>query len=124
MIGLDEIAATGSPGIVSALGMGTVFSCLTILYLLMRVLGVALPRVTGISGGVTATEAITSSPGKGTTELPAPEEATTSDEEGIAAAITIALARHRSSRLTPAISESRGGSPWKVAGRVRALRRK
>ena len=124
MIGLDEIAATGSPAIVSALGMGTVFLCLTILYLLMLILGITVPRMTGLSGAAKATEAITSATEHGPTELSATQEATTSDEEGIATAITIALTRHRSSRLTPAVSESRGGSPWKVAGRVRALRRR
>jgi sodium pump decarboxylase gamma subunit len=124
MIGLDEIATTGSPALVSALGMGTVFACLTILYLLMRLLGRTIPRMVASSGRAASTEARASASENGPEELSPTEEARANDEEGIAAAITIALARHRSSRLTSVSPESRGGSPWKMAGRARALRRR
>ena len=42
---LSEIATTGSPAIMAALGMGTVFLCLTLLYLITRIIGSWMPRL-------------------------------------------------------------------------------
>jgi hypothetical protein len=39
MEGLNEIATTGAPGIMAALGMGTVFLYLALLYWITRVIG-------------------------------------------------------------------------------------
>ena len=50
MNALDDIAVTGAPAIVTALGMGTVFLCLTLLYLMTRIVGTWLPRLLHLLG--------------------------------------------------------------------------
>jgi sodium pump decarboxylase gamma subunit len=124
MIGLDDIAATGSPAIVAALGMGTVFTCLTILYLLTRLMGRVIPR---LLRPPQKTEPVQSSAAASKSdEAPAPvaEERAGTEREGIVAAITIALARHRSARITPPLRAPQAVDGWKMAGRMRGLRKR
>jgi|GEM_PF-1192901 len=115
MIGLKEIATSGSPGIVALLGMGTVFSTLVILYLLMHVMGRMVPRLTATRDRSVPAEMV------------APEtkhEAKSTDEVEIPAVITLALARHRTSRAKPYSEESKTADPWKMAGRLQGLRKR
>jgi Na+-transporting methylmalonyl-CoA/oxaloacetate decarboxylase gamma subunit len=104
--------------------MGTVFLCLMLLYLMTRMLGKYVPRLLAsalaraaatagadVSGGESEAQ-----PGSAADEEAAPES------EGIAAAIAIVLTRHRSSRTRAEVDVTRATSPWKMAGRMRALR--
>ena len=50
MEALNEIAITGSPALMTALGMGTVFLCLALLYLITRIIGSWLPRLLASAG--------------------------------------------------------------------------
>jgi len=122
MESLNEIAITGAPGITTALGMGTVFLCLVLLYLITRVIGSWLPRLLASTA-----EAASVEPAAPTTEdeaaaIPATQQASAAQEEGMVAAMTLALARHRSSRMRSAADEPKGVDPWKIAGRIRTLR--
>jgi Na+-transporting methylmalonyl-CoA/oxaloacetate decarboxylase gamma subunit len=122
MESLNEIAITGAPGIMTALGMGTVFLCLLLLYLITRVIGSWLPRLLASAAGAASVE-----PAAPTTEdeaaaIPATRHASAAQEEGMVAAMTLALARHRSARMKSAVDEPRGVDPWKIAGRIRTLR--
>jgi sodium pump decarboxylase gamma subunit len=124
MTGLEDIAATGAPATVAALGMGTVFTCLTILYLLTRLMGNVMPR---LLRPPQKAEPIQSSASAGESDErpdPVADETPGTGREGIVAAITIALARHRSARLTPRPRAPQGIDGWKMAGRVRGLRKR
>ena len=121
MESLHDIAATGSPAIVTALGMGTVFSCLLILYVLTRLVGRWLPRVLGSEEGEASAESVESAVEAEVAATAAAPQESPAGDEAIVAAMTLALARHRSSRLRSA-EEPRGADPWKIAGRLRALR--
>lgn len=121
MGGFDEIATTGSPGIVTALGMGTVFLCLTLLYLMTRLLGRYIPRILESAGTAPVTETAASAGEAAAEGTPAGDDSV-SEDRGIAAAMAIALTRHRSSRMKPEVEGQRAASPWKMAGRIRALR--
>ena len=111
---MNELA--GSVGTVTAIGMGTVFVCLMLLYTMTRVLGAIMVRASAPKPA-----APTAAP-----DQSSDEEAAESDQpagpsrELIAAAIMLVLARHRAARAKP-LDES-GVDPWKLAGRVRALR--
>ena len=122
MEGLKDIATTGAPGIVTALGMGTVFACLLLLYLTTHLMGRGLPRLIALRGDrKSATALAPASPDEvagvaeeqGTPEIP---------DAAIAGAITLVLARHRSAGVIPATREATGEDPWKIAGRLRLLR--
>lgn len=120
MESLNEIATTGAPGIVTAMGMGTVFSCLILLYFITRAMG------SGVSRLVAFTERKNSAP----EPVPEPTSSNSSVESsqaespaaGITAAIVLALVRHRSARVAPVLDELRGPDAWKVAGRMHSLR--
>ena len=124
MDGLNEIATTGAPAIVTALGMGTVFSCLILLYVITRLLGSALPRLILLRENRKSRSALAAgSEGEAAEALGSPEPPATA-EDTIAAGIALALARHRSARVAPAAEEPRGADPWKIAGRMQVLRAK
>jgi Na+-transporting methylmalonyl-CoA/oxaloacetate decarboxylase gamma subunit len=111
----------------TALGMGTVFLCLVLLYLITRVIGSWLPRLLGSDGKVAPAEPV--EPAAPTAEneavaIPATQNASATEEEGVVAAMILALARSRSSRMRSAVDESTGVDPWKIAGRIRTLRDK
>lgn len=117
MNGLSEIAATGAPGIMTVVGLGTVFLCLTLLYGCTRLLGILLaPK----SAKPPAAAQVAS-----TAAEPEPEAGASEDsgagEAALAAAITLVLARHRASVLR-SHDEDPTGDPWKMAGRLRMLR--
>jgi sodium pump decarboxylase gamma subunit len=120
MNALDEITVTGAPAIVTALGMGTVFLCLVLLYVITRLVGRWLPRLLRSAEGAATVESVESE--DQAAELPAARQASSAGDEAIVAAMTLALARHRSSRLRSVVEEPRGADPWKIAGRIRTLR--
>ncbi len=122
MEALNEIAATGSPGIMTVLGMGTVFSCLTLLYVITRIIGSWLPRLSAWVEAAPSVEPIAPATEDEAAEIPATRHASATREEGLAAAMTLVLARHRSSRVRSIVEESKGVDPWKIAGRMRTLR--
>lgn len=117
MEGLSEIATTGAPGIVTAMGMGTVFACLILLYVFTRVMGSAVPRF--IAMGEARNRVVTASADASAESTQQPLAAAV---DGVAAAITLALVRHRTARVVSAPEEPRDADPWKIAGRVHALR--
>lgn len=121
MGGFDEIATTGSPGLIAALGMGTVFMCLTLLYVVTRLLGRYLPRLLQAVSSASAEAAVTPA-ANGAEQSASPDEEAASGAANVAAAIAIALTRHRASRAQAEVEVTRGTSPWKMAGRMRALR--
>jgi len=118
---LDDIAVTGAPAIVTALGMGTVFLCLVLLYVFTRVVGALLPRLLGSVEGAAPVESAESTSEAEAAAIPASRQELPAGDAAIAAAMTLALARHRFSRLRP-VEEPRGADPWKLAGRIRTLR--
>jgi sodium pump decarboxylase gamma subunit len=125
MIAFEDIATTGAPAVVAALGMGTVFTCLTILYLLMRLQGRVMPRFTGPAG--TAKDVGGSSSADEAAQTPAPtsEETQRTERGGMVAAIAVALERHRRlARAKTQIRQPSGTDGWKMAGRVQALRKR
>jgi Na+-transporting methylmalonyl-CoA/oxaloacetate decarboxylase gamma subunit len=115
---LDEIAITGAPAIVTALGMGTVFLCLVLLYVITRLVGAWLPRLLGSAEAAEPAERVEAE----TVEIPAEQPAPPTGDRAIAAAATLVLARHRRLRTRPVAQEPRGADPWKMAGRIRTLR--
>ena len=119
---MDDIAITGAPAIVTALGMGTVFLCLTLLYLMTRIVGGLLPRLLRSAEGAASAESVEPATEVEAEEIPAAQQVSTAGDEAIAAAATLVLARHRLSRMRPAVEEPRGADPWKMAGRIRTLR--
>ena len=122
MNALDDIAITGAPAIVIALGMGTVFLCLMLLYLMTRIVGRWLPRLLRSSGGAASAESVESATEAEAAVIPAAQQASPAGDEAMAAAMTLALARHRFSRMRSVVEEPRGADPWKMAGRIRTLR--
>jgi Na+-transporting methylmalonyl-CoA/oxaloacetate decarboxylase gamma subunit len=122
MEALNEIATTGSPAIMTALGMGTVFLCLVLLYLITRIIGSWLPRLLASAGGAASVEPAVSTSEDEAAEIPATRHASAAQEEGMVAAMALALARHRASRMRSDADEPRGVDPWKIAGRIRTLR--
>jgi len=124
MESLSEIAATGSPAIMAALGMGTVFLCLTLLYLITRIIGSWLPRFLASAGETPSVEPDASTTEDEAAAIPATWHASATREGGLAAAMTLVLARHRSSRMRSVVDEAKGVDPWKIAGRIRSLRDK
>ncbi len=122
MNALDDIAITGAPAIVTALGMGTVFLCLTLLYLMTRIVGKWLPRLLESAEGAASAESVESATERQAAAIPAAQQASPVGDEAMAAAMTLALARYRLSRMRSAVEEPRGADPWKVAGRIRTLR--
>ena len=119
---MDDIAITGAPAIVTALGMGTVFLCLTLLYLMTRIVGKWLPRLLRSAEAAASAESVEPATEVGAVEIPAAQQVSTEGDEAIAAAATLVLARHRLSRMRPVVEEVRGADPWKMAGRIRTLR--
>ena len=119
---LDDIAITGAPAIVTALGMGTVFSCLVLLYVITRVVGSWLPRLLGSAEEKPPVESVESATEVEAAEIPAAQQVSTPGDEAIAAAATLVLARHRLSRMRPAVEKPGGADAWKLAGRIRTLR--
>jgi Na+-transporting methylmalonyl-CoA/oxaloacetate decarboxylase gamma subunit len=121
MNALDEINVTGAPAIVTALGMGTVFLCLVLLYVITRLVGRWLPGLLGMAEGAESAEGVeAAAEAEAGATAAAPKESPAGDE-AIVAAMTLALARHRFSRLR-SVEEPRGADPWKIAGRIRTLR--
>ena len=119
---LDEIAITGAPAIVTALGMGTVFLSLVLLYVITRVVGSWLPRFLESGEAEASVENDeASSEAEAATPPAAREELPTGDAQ-IVAAMMLALARHRISRVRSVGEEPQGVDPWKMAGRIRTLR--
>jgi len=127
MESLNEVATTGAPGIVTAIGMGTVFLCLLLLYVMTRVIGNSLARLTApavetpAAGPVEPAESVSEYDAVTVSATPAGSAA---PQAALVAAMTLALARHRSSRMRPAAGTSGGVDPWKMAGRIRTLRDK
>ncbi len=111
---MNELAE--SVGTVTAIGMGTVFVCLVLLYGMTLLLGSIMSRANAPAKPARSPAAAQDSPETATTET---EEPSGPSREAIAAAITLVLARHRASRSRP--DDSRIDA-WKLAGRVRALR--
>ena len=121
---MDDIAKTGAPAIVALLGIGTVFLSLTILYILMRVMGRVMPRLTASTRR--AAPVHTAAPVSEYDEVPTSvkKETPASNNMEAAAAITLALARHRSSKAKPHSEETGATNSWKMAGRLNALRKR
>jgi Na+-transporting methylmalonyl-CoA/oxaloacetate decarboxylase gamma subunit len=122
MNALDEITITGAPAIVTALGMGTVFLCLVLLYLVTGIVGRWLPRLLRSGEGAASTGGVERATEVKAAELPAARQESPAEDQALAAAMTLALARHRSSRVRSVVGESGGADPWKIAGRIRTLR--
>ena len=125
MNALDDIAITGAPAIVAVLGMGTVFLCLILLYLMTRIVGRWLPWLLHLlesAEGAASAESVEAATEVEAAEIPAAQQVSTAGDEAIAAAATLVLARHRLSRMRPVVEEPRGADPWKMAGRIRTLR--
>jgi Na+-transporting methylmalonyl-CoA/oxaloacetate decarboxylase gamma subunit len=108
----------------TALGMGTVFVCLVLLYLITRIIGSWLPRLLASAEGPASVEPVVSTTEDEAAEIPATRHASATEEEGMVAAMALALARHRASRMRSVVDEPRGVDPWKIAGRIRTLRDK
>jgi Na+-transporting methylmalonyl-CoA/oxaloacetate decarboxylase gamma subunit len=112
--------------------MGTVFLCLVLLYLITRIIGASLARLLAPAGGadpalpVSSRTAHDGAPATETDPTAARREEKNGEEEmgkeGVIAAMTLALVRHRSARMRPVVSEPTGADPWKIAGRIRTLR--
>ena len=124
MEGLNDIATTGAPMIVTALGMGTVFSCLILLYVITRIMGSGLSRLLNPRESKQSAAPAAAGGEASGSEAPEAMGATAPAEAGIAAAITLVLARHRAARVAPVAQEAAGVDPWKIAGRMRVLRAK
>ena len=122
MEGLNEIAATGAPGIVTALGMGTVVACLLLLYGVTHLMGSGLPRLIALRERRKATGALALPSENEVAEAGGAQHEAKAPADAIAGAITLALARHRSARGVPAPREATGEDAWKLAGRLRLLR--
>jgi sodium pump decarboxylase gamma subunit len=122
MESLHDIANTGAPALVTALGMGTVFSCLLILYVMTRIVGRWLPRLLGTAEAKAPVEDVESAGEAEAPALPVSQQESPAGDEAIVAALALALARHRASRMKAVVEEPRGADPWKIAGRLRALR--
>jgi sodium pump decarboxylase gamma subunit len=118
---LNEITVTGAPAIVTALGMGTVFLCLVLLYVITRLVGRLVPRLLRSAQGAASAESVESAAEAGAVATAAAAQESPAGDEAIVAAMTIALARHRLSRAR-SFEEPRGADPWKIAGRIRTLR--
>ena len=124
MEGLKDIATTGAPMIVTALGMGTVFSCLILLYVTTRLMGSGLSRLLNPRESKQSAAPAAAAGEASGSEAPEAMGATAPAEAGIAAAITLVLARHRAARVAPVAQEAAAADPWKIAGRMRVLRAK
>ena len=119
MEGLNEISTTGAPAIVTLLGLGTVFSCLILLYVMTRMMGSGLPRLLALRDSRKSVGAL---PTVREDEVAEGQSDSKVPEEAIVGAITLVLARHRSARVVPAARQATGEDPWKIAGRLRLLR--
>jgi sodium pump decarboxylase gamma subunit len=122
MESLHDIASTGAPAIVTALGMGTVFSCLLILYVMTRIIGRWLPRLLGTAEAAAPVEDADAASEVEAPEAPVAQPEAPAGDQAIVAAMALALARHRSSRISAVVEAPGGADTWKIAGRVRALR--
>lgn len=122
MESLNDIAVTGAPAIMTALGMGTVFSCLLILCVMTGLVGRLLPRLLRKAEAARAVEDAESAREAEAPKLPPVQQESPAGDEAIVAAMTLALARHRFSRMRSVVEEPAGADAWKIAGRVRALR--
>lgn len=122
MNALDEISVTGAPAIVTALGMGTVFLCLVLLYVITRALGRWLPRLLGSAEEAAQVESTESAVEDEGVAIRAAPQVSPAEDEAIVAAMTLALARHRISRIRSVVEEPGAADPWKMAGRIRTLR--
>ncbi len=117
---MDEAVRT-SPLVVAILGMGTVFLCLMAIYALMGIMGKTLSRMNATaqdaeSAGETAM-ALESAAGE-SPQLDA------SEGDDMAAVIALALARSRTVSIRAPEKGSEGENPWKMAGRLRGLRKR
>jgi len=112
---MNELAE--SAGTVTAIGMGTVFVCLVLLYGMTHMLGAIVGRAQAPAPKPKPAVPATSDPVETESGTAAPSGPS---RETIAAAITLVLARHRASRARS--NQPSGVDPWKLAGRVRALR--
>jgi Na+-transporting methylmalonyl-CoA/oxaloacetate decarboxylase gamma subunit len=117
MSGLNEIATTGAPVIVTALGMGTVFLCPKLLYLTTQAVGRWLPRLLGSAREAAPVEGVEFE--ERVVALPPAREVSAAVLD---AAMALALARHRSARARSVVEEPGGADAWKLDGRIRTLR--
>ena len=124
MESLNDIATTGAPLIVTALGMGTVFFCLILLYVTTRLMGSGLSRLLSPRESKKSAVPPAAADGASGSAVPEAPRAMAPAEAGIAAAITLVLARHRAARVAPVVQDSAGADPWKIAGRMGVLRAK
>jgi sodium pump decarboxylase gamma subunit len=106
----------------TALGMGTVFLCLVLLYLITRALGSWLPRLLEPDRTTASAEPVPAAADDEAPAISATPDASADEEEGMVAAMILALARHRFSGTSLVVDESTGIDPWKIAGRIRTLR--
>ena len=88
--------------------MGTVFACLILLYGITRAMGSGLPRLIAMSEARNSAEASVSTSAGESAQSPQPQAAAV---DGVAAAITLALARHRTARVVSAPEEPRRSAP-------------
>ena len=110
--------ASGAAGIVTALGMGTVFVCLTLLYVMTHLLGAVMSMATSRAARAASAG---SDVEVGTSNESSEPDSSVEQASAIAAAVTLALSRHRAARSRPIESPS-GIDPWKIAGRIGMLR--
>lgn len=110
--------------------MGTVFLCLTIIYFILIIMGKLLApkeelddRRQGVSKATGVESGDMGMPGR--EELHLEEAGATSADAQVAAAITVALRKHRMSGARKSFEPSReaGINPWKLAGRMRGMLR-
>ncbi len=109
-----------SPGLLALAGMGTVFVSLTLIYLIMAVMSKYLHRVSRV---IQSSGPLQESSRKEEAEKKASENIETKEPQ-IAIAIAVALAKHRRNKVKHLFYKAEGGiNPWKLSGRIRALRK-
>ena len=108
---------------VAMLGMGTVFLSLTLLYTLMLIMGKALSVTTPSSHIDESVEPVKTTSEHEIKEGSSAKQISASKSDDIAVAITLALVRHRSASIAARGKESEGENPWKMAGRLRGMRK-
>ena len=125
--GLEEALSTSSIGMVTALGMGTVFLCLATLYALMIVMGRTFHGMNSSPEALAVDEPFETVPDiKPESVSETSSTLSPSPDSGMVAAIAIALSRHRASRKSAVRVESTVDveNPWKMAARLNGLRKR
>lgn len=108
-----------SPSLLAVAGMGTVFVSLTLIYLIMAGMSEYLRRMSKVVQASLLTE-------KKIQKEEEKESVANEKKENlkIALATSVALARHRKSKIKTLSYRTEGGiNPWKLSGRINILRK-